>query len=351
MRKSKILVFSLLSLCISFIAVAKQTVSIPQWQHTSITGEPSLRGSAMIADSLWVTGIDNSVFVSQDGGLTWSNKSVVHSLITDFRDIALFDSQTAIVMGVGSGQQSVLFKTQDGGNTWQLIYQNTDKQGFFDSIAFWDEAKGLLLGDPVDGYYVVKKTLDGGKTWRRISQDNLPVILDKEAAFAASGNTLIVGKNGNAWITTGGFAASVYESDDFGETWQRMSVPLYQQTQTAGGYGLALNHHSQLFVLGGDYQQRRAKYPNMATKIAGKWQKVNSGEHGLRTAMACQGAICIATGKTGNDISFDHGLTWQKLSNNTKVEDKGFYTLAADDDKFLFAGAKGQVAVLNFSTK
>jgi len=267
-----------------------------------------------------------------DGGKTWLDKSVESPIKTGFRDIALFNSQTAIVMGVGSGTKSVLYKT-----------------GFFDSIAFWDEKNGLLLGDPVDGFYVVKRTTDGGKTWRRIAKKHLPKLLTNEAAFAASGNTLIVGKKGNAWLTTGGFSASVYKSHDFGETWQRDSVPLFNETQTAGGYGLALSNTQQIFVVGGDYLQRSKSYYNMATLLKGKWTTVATGQHGLRSAMSCQGNICISTGKTSSDISYNAGKTWQVLKNNkAKTENKGFYTLASDNMLFLAAGAAGKIGIFSF---
>ncbi|MBA6351341.1 YCF48-related protein [Colwellia sp. BRX9-1] len=336
----------------SVIASSTTIVDLPSWQHTVLPGSPSLRGSAVIDNSLWVSGSNKTVFVSQDGGKTWLDKSVDSPIKTGFRDIALFDKHTAIVMGVGSGEQSVLYKTIDGGDSWQLLYQNEDKDGFFDSIAFWDGDNGLLMGDPVDGFYVIKKTSDGGKTWRRIEQSNIPKFVEKEAAFAASGNTLIVGDKGKAWLTTGGFSASVYSSVDFGETWQRDRVPLYSKTQTAGGYGLALNAKQQLFVVGGDYEQRPASYPNMATFTDNQWQSVNAGQYGLRSAMSCQGDICLATGKTSSDISLNAGKTWQVLANpQGKKDDKGFYTLASDKMMFLAAGAEGKVGVYSFRQK
>ena len=321
----------------------------PKWQLIQLPNNSLLRGSAIIGDSLWVSGSNNTVFVSQDGGKTWHDKSVNMALKTDFRDIALLDSKTAIVMGAGSGEQSVLYKTSDGGDSWQLLFQNIDKEGFFDSIAFWDKNNGLLMGDPVDGYYVVKRTEDGGKTWQRVAENKLPKILTNEAAFAASGNTMIVGKKGTAWITTGGFSASVYFSADQGNIWKRQPVPIFQATQTAGGYGLALNHLEQPFVVGGDYQQRFASYSNMARFEQGKWKEVQTGNYGLRTAMSCQSNLCLATGKNNTDISYDAGKTWQILKNNkTELNDKGFYTLASDNMLFLAAGSKGKVGVLSF---
>ena len=335
----------------SFVS-STNLVDLPSWEHTVLPNAPSLRGSAMINDSLWVSGNNNTVFVSQDAGKTWLDKSVDIPLKTGFRDIALFDSKTAIVMGVGSGEQSVLYKTIDGGDSWELLYQNIDKEGFFDSIAFWDRNNGLLMGDPVDGFYVIKKTSDGGKTWCRININKIPKITEKEAAFAASGNTLIVGEQGKAWLTTGGFSASVYSSEDFGESWKRHVVPLFSETQTAGGYGLALNHQQQIFVVGGDYEQRPASYPNISTFTNNQWKSVSAGQHGLRSAMSCQGDICITTGKTSSDISHNAGKSWQVLANpEGEKDDKGFYTLTSSKMMFLAAGSEGKVGIYSFRKK
>jgi len=333
---------------------SKPTLSGPAavWSFSQMPNKASLRGTAIIQNSLWVTGDSNSVFVSQDSGETWQNKSVPTELNRDFRDIELFNDKTAIVMSAGSGELSTLYKTNDGGNSWQVLYQNNDKLGFFNSIAFWNEKQGLLMGDPVDGFYVIKKTTDGGKTWRRITVNNLPSILPKESAFAASGSSIIVGNSGKAWIATGGFSASVYISNDYGETWQRDSVPLYQDTQTSGGYSVALNNLGQTFVIGGDYLQRHRAYSNMARLNDELWEPINTGSIGLRTAMSCQDKICLTTGKTSTDISFDAGNSWQVLINKeAEGVTQGFYSLASDDYLFIAAGAEGKVGVLSFKEK
>jgi len=333
-------------------SLADTLPNLPQWQYKALPKTVSLRGSAVIKDSLWVTGSNNSVFVSQNGGKTWQDKSLAITLTTDFRDIELFDANTAIVMGIGSGKDSVLYKTTNGGDSWSLLYENQDEQGFFDSIAFWDKDNGLLLGDPVDGYYVINKTCDGGKTWRRIQAQNIPKILTHESAFAASGNSIIVGEEGYAWFATGGKSASIYTSDDYGETWQRHSVPLFNETSTAGGYSLAMNHVQQLFIIGGDYKQRSGNYANMATFHKEQWDVVDTGQHGLRTAMQCEYLVCITTGKSSTDISFDGGISWRILTSpSTENNDQGFYTLASSQGLFLAAGAKGKVAIYSFRQK
>lgn len=316
---------------------------IPSWHTTELAKPASLRGSAVGPNSLWVSGTDNAVFKSTDGGRSWRDVSVDQQPVTDFRDIQLFDDQTAIVMGVGTGSESRLYFTKDGGENWKLLYENPDKTGFFDSIGFWDRNHGLLLGDPVDGYYVVMVTQDGGRTWSRISRNKIPAMLPNEAAFAASGNTLITGPGGKAWFTTGGFAASVYTSHDFGQSWERSPVSLHSETQTSGGYALALNSQGEVFVMGGDYQNRPGEYNNLAKASDSGWQLADNGQRGLRTAMACIDNLCVASGKTASDVSFDGGSSWQTLPG------EGFYTLAADAGVILGAGADGRIGIIAVS--
>lgn len=152
----------------------------------------------------------------------------------------------------------------------------------------------MLLGDPIDNYYVVKRTTDGGITWQRIKQINFPKIRKKEVAFAASCNTLIVGEGGKAWFTTGGKQASVYVSYNYGDNWQRLDIPLFHQTPTAGGYGLYL-HLNKIFIVGGDYKNRNAQYNNLSMIENNTASKIKSGNRGLRTAMSCVGSICVIT--------------------------------------------------------
>jgi len=326
-----------------FFVIAETT---PDWKIHQLPNQSSLRSSAIKDNVIWVAGTKGTVYKSTDKGTTWIDVSLKNQTETDIRDIQALDENTAILMSVGTGQKSRLYKTTDQGLSWEILYQNVDETGFFDSIAFWDKDNGLLLGDPVDGYYVIKKTHDGGKTWSRVKSKNLPKILEKEAAFAASGNTLIIGKNGQAWFTTGGFSASIMSSKNHGKTWQRQSLPLYDKTQTAGGYGIAINNLHEVFVVGGDYLLRDGSYNNAVVLVKkdgkSKWLKLTTGNKGLRTAMACMKSTCIITGKLSSDISFDNGHTWKPLHN------QGFYTLATEANTIVAAGADGLVGVMIF---
>jgi hypothetical protein len=104
--------------------------------------------------------------------------------------------------------------------------------------------------------------------------------------------------------------------------------------------------------VGGDYEQRPASYSNIATFTNNQWRSVTTGQHGLRSAMSCQGDVCIATGKTSSDISYNSGETWQVLANpEGEKDDKGFYSLASSKMMFLAAGSEGKVAVYSLRQK
>lgn len=342
-------VMCIIFLLLSFgVKATQMTINLPQWKMSTIENTPSLRASGIYKNSLWVAGTNNAIFVSFNGGTSWQNRSVSSEILYDFRDIEVFDENTAIVMGAGSGKKSVLFITQDGGNHWKLLNQNQEEKGFYNSIDFWDKKNGLLLGDPLDGYYVIKRTTDGGKTWSRVKKSNLPEMLENESAFAASGNTLIVGENGKAWFTTGGKQASLYISSNYGGNWQRVKLPLFDETLTAGGYGL-YQYQDNVFALGGDYKNRSSEYKNLSLLKGDDVFSLRSGNRGLRTAMSCIKSICIITGKLSSDISFNYGVTWQPLKNNKN--DIGFYTIASNNELFLGAGSDGKVGVFSLKRK
>ncbi|WDE06240.1 oxidoreductase [Thalassomonas viridans] len=309
------------------------------WQVSQLPVKASLRSSAATKKTLWVAGSKNRVYLSKNSGKSWLDVSPELTEQHDFRDIEVLNEDTAIVMSAGEGEKSKLFITQNQGKSWQLLKTNRDEKGFYDSIAFTSQQQGFLLGDPVAGHFVLEHTQDQGKSWQRIDPTRLPPLSEHEVAFAASGNTLVALDSSNIWFTSGGLSAFIYHSRDGGRHWQKQPLPLYRATKTAGPYALAFNSRRQLFALGGDYLERDGSYANIAAFSGEKWQLTDSGQHGLRTAMSCIKSTCLATGKLSTDISYDHGSSWQAF------DQKGFYTLAANNAVILAAGAEGKVAV------
>ena len=97
--------------------------------------EVSFRGLDVISRKIaWVSGTGGTVLKTNDGGNTWENISVPNSSTVDFRDIEVFDKNTAIVMGISSPAR--FYKTKNGGKNWDLVYFNDHKDIFFVGLSF-----------------------------------------------------------------------------------------------------------------------------------------------------------------------------------------------------------------------
>src|SRR5262249_22113190 len=127
-----------------------------------------------------------------------------------------------------------IWRTLDGGKTWSLRYQARDTTVFLDALAFWDDRHGLALGDPIGGRFFILLTDDGGETWREAPNESRPQAVDGEAAFAASGTSLVVMSIGAAWIGSGGKAARVHRTLDRGRTWQVADTPIRSGFASSG---------------------------------------------------------------------------------------------------------------------
>jgi photosystem II stability/assembly factor-like uncharacterized protein len=150
---------ALWSVLLSTLCPLKAQVWTPQTSNTT----SALRGvSAVSAKVVWASGTKGTFLITTDGGENWKAGTVSGAANLDFRAVHAFDDKTAVLLSIGSGEQSRVYKTKDGGGTWDAVYTNPDPKGFFDALAFWDASHGILLGDPVDGHFVVMTTDDGG---------------------------------------------------------------------------------------------------------------------------------------------------------------------------------------------
>ncbi|HUG62600.1 MAG TPA: hypothetical protein VMP03_12185, partial [Methylomirabilota bacterium] len=120
---------------------------------------------------------------------------------------------------IGTGTDSRVYMTSDGGQSWTLSFTHDEPNAFYDCRTFFDRKRGLALSDSVDGRFRIIATEDGGRSWR-ILQADMPPALPGEFAFAASGQCIVSAGGKHAWFATGGGAeARVFRSDDRGETW------------------------------------------------------------------------------------------------------------------------------------
>ena len=327
---------------------------LAQWQPQTVGTDANFRAvSVASADVAWIGGTRGTFVRTADGGKTWQTGTVPDAQTCDFRDVQAIDAQTAYLMSAGPAEkgQARIYKTTDAGQNWTLLYQTEQKGVFFDGLDFWDKDHGIVFSDPIAdaagvSKWVILTTSDGGKTWQPVSPAALPPMEPSEAAFAASGTSLVVQGKQNVWIASGGGTVGrVFHSPDRGRHWTVHTTPL-PAGEAMGLFGMRFFGDKNGVVVGGNYKQEQQPGPNAAiTRDGGQtWQLlVQTNPPGLKEAVALlPGDRLLVVGPSGTSLSADQGQTWQKL------DEEGFHSMACAKGTCYAVGAKGKVAVQRF---
>ena len=290
------------------------------WQVQDSGTAASIRGISAVSESVcWFSGSGGTVARTTDGGATWESQPVTGYEALDFRDIQAFDADTALVLS--AGRPGTILKTTDGGRSWLEAYSDDREGVFFNSMAFWDDLRGLAVGDPRDGRFLLIYTVDGGRTWAEVPFADRPQALEGEAGFAASGTCLAVSEGGLAWFGTGGGAARVGRSEDYGIHWLMNLTPQLCGQATQGIFSLDFRNGREGVLVGGDYQSPSITEHVAALTVDGgkTWTPVPSdgrGTGGYRSCVAFlpgSASITIAMGKEGADYSLNGGKVWTAI--------------------------------------
>ena len=299
------------------------TVARAEWVTQRSGTTVRLRGvSAVSARVAWASGDKGTFARTVDGGRTWTSGTVPGAEELDFRDVDAFDADTAYLLSIGEGEKSRIYKTTDGGRRWELQFKSERAAAFFDSMAFWDRDRGIAVSDPVNGRFVVIQTADGGRTWREIPAEGMPLALEGEGAFAASGTCVAVEGKHNAWFATGGpRGARVFRSTDGGRTWAVATTPLVSG-KSAGVFSITFWDARRGVVVGGDYTKESEAGDNAAVTTDGglTWTLIKgAGLGGYRSCVVFvpgtnssrRGAPTLfAVGPSGSEYSTDGGNSW-----------------------------------------
>lgn len=266
----------------------------------------------------WASGANGTFARTTDAGSHWQSAVVPGGETLDFRDTYAVDANTAYLLSIGNGESSRIYKTTDAGSTWTLQFKNGDPKAFFDGMAFWDANNGIAFSDPVDGKFPMIRTTDGGAHWTAVPSAGIPPALEGEAAFAASGTSIVVQGSRNAWIGTGGSAARVFRTQDGGNTWTVAATPIVSGGSAAGIFSVAFRDSNNGVIVGGDYQKEKESSANFAfTSDGGRTWKPGAQLPGYRSAAAFVRSggrwDVIACGPSGCDYSSDQGATWSSI--------------------------------------
>ncbi|WP_224483294.1 WD40/YVTN/BNR-like repeat-containing protein [Robertkochia aurantiaca] len=312
------------------------------------TDSINVRSITIMEGNLGYAGAENlyGIYLADRGKLNASRFSY-DSLELEFRAVA--STSTDFFM-LSIGNPALLFKTGDSGNM-ELVYKEEHPSVFYDAMRFWNDEEGIAMGDPTGDCISVIITRDGGNTWVKLPCENLPVVREGEAAFAAS-NTNIAIAGDQTWIATGGISSRIYYSPDKGRSWEVYDTPVIQGNPTQGIYSIDFYDEMNGFAMGGDYTDPDQNLANKARTVDGgkTWELVAEGE--APGYLSCVqyvpgrgGAELVATGKNGVFFSNDHGSHWNKLT------DQGFYTLRFVNDTMAYAAGNNIIAKLFFKEK
>ncbi len=289
------------------------------WRVVTSGIDTDLRGLSVATgkggEAIWASGSSGVILRSVDQGKTWARLHVPDGEALDFRAVRAFDEKTAYVMSSGEADKSRIYKTTDGGAGWTMQFTDKRSAFFLDALVCSRMDRCVALSDPVDGKFVIVTTTDGER-WTELPSDGMPAALKGEGAFAASGTCLAPGAAADElYFVTGGPAARVFHSLDFGKTWTVTSTPIASGIASAGIFSIAIQDAAAVIV-GGDYQDMKRSDGVAAYSLDhGKtWTLAAQQPRGFRSAVAAINAkTFVAAGPTGEDISFDSGAHWKPM--------------------------------------
>lgn len=269
----------------------------PELTDQSSGTSADLRAVAGVdANTAWASGTGGTWLRTTDAGKTWTSGRVPDAQRLDFRSMAAFDSNRAIVLSAGSPAR--MFRTADGGASWREVYRNDDPEIFFDALRFADATHGYALADPIRGRFVVLESTDGGETWTELPG---PEAKTGEGAFAASNSALAV-RGDSLWFGTGGSVARIFRSTDRGRTWSTAEAPAPSGAPSRGVFSVAFVSDKRGALVGGDYQAPNEPGAFATTEDGGATWTAGQPPAGYRSSIVFLAGIrVVATGPSGTD--------------------------------------------------
>lgn len=260
---------------------------------------------------------------------------------TEFRSIAA--TKTAIFI-LAIGNPAKLIKIDKATFQEQLVYLEEHENVFYDSMQFVDELNGFAMGDPTADCLSFISTSDGGLSWQKTSCENLPKVMEGEAAFATSNTNLIV-KGKSIFMVSGGKQSRVFVSTDFGNSWKVYLAPIVQGEEMTGIFSADFYNEKIGVIAGGNYLKQNQNWANKAvTTDGGKTWKCIADSSAFGYASCVQfvpnskGKKIVSVGGTGVYYSRDFGKNWIQLS-----DDKDLYTFRFETEKVGYASGKNKL--------
>lgn len=333
---------------IFFIKTQSQTNKIKDFKEFSIENT-SIRAIKAVNDStLWFAGSNGRY------GKIIHNKITLDSIKhgaknLNFRSIA-FNGKHIFILSIEN--PAILYKIdpfKDPTDSPVIVYQENHQNVFYDAMTFFDEQNGIAMGDPTDGCLSVILTNDGGHTWKKLNCENLPKIVEGEAAFAASNSNIAVSKQ-KAWMVTGGKKSRVFYSHDLGHHWKVAETPVIQGGKMTGIYTVDFYNKNKGIIMGGNWEEKSNTRATKATTEDGgeTWQLIANDQ--MPAYISCvkyvpgsKGKEIIAVSTEGIYFSENGGMSWRKISS------KGYFSIAFVNKHTAWLSGSNKIAKIQFN--
>jgi len=226
----------------------KEETLRPQFIPLYQAGEQFIfRGLHAVDDSVvLIGGSEGSFCFSLDAGIHWEFMQISDAPESQFRSVWALDHSRFIA--VSAGAPSYIYFTEDRGAQWTRVFSDTAQSTFLDGITFANDTLGWVFGDPVNGRFKLLRTIDGGRHWAEIEG---PIAIDGEAAFAASGSSILY-HDSTLSIVTGGTVSRIHMLPNEGKNWVAKWLELPQGLPSQGAFAHDW-HHGRYIIVGGDY--------------------------------------------------------------------------------------------------
>jgi len=314
---------------------------------TLVTKKISIRAIEIAGDKIWYAGDHNQV-----GYYNYKTKKLEEitiqsdTLRLEFRSMAQ-NAQSIFVANIGS--PAFIFKINKTNLRVETVYSETNQKVFYDSMRFWNENEGIAVGDPTDACLSILITRDGGNTWQKLSCNQLPVVKEGEAAFAAS-NTNIAIQGEATWIVSGGKHARVFYSQNKGLSWEVIETPIAQGQTMTGIFTTDFYNRKTGVAAGGNYELPNQNIQNKALTLDGgkSWKLLADGQafgytSCIQFVPRSKAKAIVSIGASGLYYSYDQGATWEPLSH-----DHSLYTIRFLNKHTAFAAGKNKLIRIEF---
>lgn len=319
----KVNVKTLITVGVLFVISPFLNAQTFDFEMLSSSKPTNLRGLyALDSLNVWTCGSNGYIGKSTNGGKTWEWVNPITYETSDFRDVHVFDKNTAIV--VAAGTPALILRTIDGGKTWLEAFRSDNKEVFLDAIDFWDNTRGVCIGDFVNQVPYNLETKDGGKTWCLQNQDKAD---ENGAYFAASGTCLrayeFEGDTGFLAVSKVGKANILIEFSQLrnGEfDIDAYEIPYASIQESEGLFSLCIDLENEIvFVVGGDYAKPTIGFSAVYSYDEDEFVLTKTQVSGYRSCAEVfkynNTNMIIACGPTGADVceSDSENSTWRNI--------------------------------------